>query len=125
MNPSPVTVKAGGTAKQLLKLQVEPGYHVNSDKPPDEFIIPLKLTWEPGAVSVKQILYPKPEDMRVGDQKLTVLTGTFQIQTEFEAMAGAQPATGTINGKLRYQACNNEMCLRPATVDVKVPVTVQ
>ena len=30
-----------------------------------------------------------------------------------------------MTGKLRYQACNNEMCFRPSSVEVKLPVVVE
>jgi hypothetical protein len=61
----------------------------------------------------------------VGKEKLTVFTGTFTIQTEFKAPEHAQAGAATMMGKLRYQACNDQMCLRPATIDVRVPVVVE
>jgi hypothetical protein len=29
-----------------------------------------------------------------------------------------------IPGKLRYQACNDRMCLQPKTIDVSLPVDI-
>lgn len=121
----PITVKRGGTARESLKVVVLSGFHVNSDKPRDEFLIPLKLTWTSGPLEVKSISYPKPEDVKVGNQTLAVFTGTFEIQTEFAAPAQAAAGTSTMTGKIRYQACNNIMCFRPATVDVRLPVSVE
>ena len=120
-----ISVKAGGTVEQNLKLVVIPGFHVNNDKPKDEFLIPLKLTWTDGPLQAKSITYPQPEEIKVGSQMLTVFTGTFLVKTEFQAVAGAKPGSGVMNGKLRYQACNNDMCFRPATLDVRVPVNVE
>jgi hypothetical protein len=31
---------------------------------------------------------------------------------------------GTVGGKLRYQACNDRMCLPPKTLDVDLPVDI-
>lgn len=101
------------------------GFHVNSDKPKDEFLIPLKLTWAAGPLEAKSITYPKPEEVKVGADLLNVFTGTFNIQTEFKTSGAPQPGSATMTGKLRYQACNNEMCFRPATIDVKVPVVIE
>src|SRR5437762_5327205 len=36
------------------------GYHVNSHTPSESYLIPLRLTWEPGALQVVDVLYPKP-----------------------------------------------------------------
>ena len=69
---------------QTLTVTVKPGYHVNSDKPKDEYIIPLKLTWTGGPLDAKMTVYPKAEEIQVNGQALTVFTGTFPIQTEFQ-----------------------------------------
>jgi DsbC/DsbD-like thiol-disulfide interchange protein len=120
-----ITVKPGGNITQTLKVVVQPGFHVNSDKPKDEFVIPLKLTWTGGPLEAKSISYPKPEEIQVGGAALTVFTGTFNIQTEFKAPEHVQPGATTLAGKLHYQACNNQMCFRPATIDVRLPVAIE
>jgi DsbC/DsbD-like thiol-disulfide interchange protein len=123
--PNPITVKRGSTAVQKLQVEVLPGFHVNSDHPKDEYLIPLKLTWQAGPLQTKTISFPKPEEIRVGNENLLVFTGTFDIRTEFAAPATAPAGTATMTGKLRYQACSNQMCFRPASIEVKLPVTVQ
>jgi thiol:disulfide interchange protein DsbD len=123
--PTPIAVKRGGTAVENLRVEVLSGFHVNSDKPKDEFLIPLRLTWLAGPLEATSLTYPKPEEVKVGADLLNVFTGTFNIQTEFRTPATAKPGSATMTGKLRYQACNNEMCFRPATVDVKLPVTIE
>ncbi len=110
---------------QTLRVVVQPGFHVNSDKPKDEFLIPLKLTWTAGPLEAKSVTYPKPEEIKVGKEMLTVYTGTFNIQTEFKAPENATSGSVEMTGKLRYQACNNEMCFRPASIDVRLPVAIQ
>ncbi|MDQ2843726.1 MAG: protein-disulfide reductase DsbD N-terminal domain-containing protein [Acidobacteriota bacterium] len=102
-----------------------PGFHVNSDKPKDEFLIPLKLTWTGGPLETQGVVYPQPEEITVGNQRVTVFTGNFQITTKFQAPASAASGSSTMTGKLRYQACNNEMCFRPSSVEVHVPVAVE
>jgi hypothetical protein len=122
--PDPVVAKAGTSIDQTLKITVRDGYHVNSDKPKDEFIIPLKLSWA-GPVEVKQVVFPKAEEIDVNGQKLTVFTGSFPIRTQLLIPSNAPKGKSTITGKLRYQACSNEMCLRPMTVDVALPITIE
>jgi hypothetical protein len=120
-----LTAHRGATVAQTLTVTVKPGYHVNSDRPKDEYIIPLKLTWTGGPLDVKTTIYPKAEEIQVNGQALTVFTGTFPVQTEFRVGPNAALGTVTVNGKLRYQACNNEMCLRPVTLDIPLQVTIQ
>jgi len=121
----PITVKRGEPAKQVLKVVVLQGFHVNSDKPRDEFLIPLKLTWNPGPLEATSVSYPKPEELEMNDQKLVVFTGTVPIETQFVTSKNAAKGEATITGKLKYQACNNQMCFRPATIDVHFPVVIE
>ena len=110
---------------QALKVSILPGFHVNSDKPKDEYLIPLKLSWTSGPLEVKSTSYPKPEEIKVGGQDLVVFTGSFDIQTEFKAPENAPAGSTAVSGKLRYQACNSDMCFRPASVDIKLPVSIE
>jgi len=123
--PTQLVVHPGTTVTQQTHVSVEPGFHVNSDKPTDEYVIPLKLTWTDGQLHPESVTYPKPESIKVGTETLTVFTGDFNIETRFSIPRQAQPGSSTLVGKLRYQACNNQMCLRPATAEVRVPVLIQ
>jgi DsbC/DsbD-like thiol-disulfide interchange protein len=106
-------------------VEVLPGFHVNSDKPRDEFLIPLKLTWTGGPLEATAVSYPKPEEIKVGGQTLVVFTGSFVIRTDFKAPANASPGAIKVTGKLHYQACNSDMCFRPATLEIRLPVVVE
>ncbi len=123
--PEGITVKRGASVTETLQIVVLPGFHVNSDKPKDEFIIPMKLTWTPGLLDVKSVAFPKPEIAKVGMQELTVFTGTFAVKTEFQTPANAPTGATTLIGKIRYQACSSDMCFRPATIEVKLPVVIE
>jgi len=106
-------------------VQVLPGFHVNNDKPRAEYLIPLKLTWAEGPLEAEAITYPKPEEIKVGNDNLLVFTGEFPIRTHFKAREQAASGSAMMTGKLRYQACNSEMCFRPATADIRLPVVIQ
>ena len=43
----------------------------------------------------------------------------------FKAPDSLAPGSTNMTGKLRYQACNNEMCFRPSSVEIKLPVVVE
>ena len=110
-----------------LKLQLQPGYHVNSNAPNEEYLIPMKLTWDSHAVETVSVQFPKPasEKSDFSEKPLSVYTGNFEIVTKFRRASSASPGPGFLNGKLRYQACNDKMCLPPKTLDVKVPLRVE
>jgi hypothetical protein len=125
--PDKLTLARSGDAVQTLKLRILPGYHANSNKPNDDYLIPMKLTWDAGAAVAASVEYPKPtlEKSEFSDQPLSVYTGEFAIRTRFQRAASAMPGPGYLTGKLRYQACNDKMCLPPRTLEVKVPLLVE
>ena len=123
--PGQVVVKRGTDATQKLQITVETGYHVNSDKPKDEFLIPLKLTWSGSALEAGAVTYPKSEQVHVGSDTLDVFTGSFTIDTQFKTSAAATPGPALMTAKLTYQACNNIMCFRPSSAEVRLPVVIE
>ena len=74
-----------------------------------------------------EVAYPKPQMVKVPFQEkpLSVLTGKFELSTQFKVPADASVGPATVTGKLRYQACNDKSCFPPKTLEVKVPVEVQ
>jgi Disulphide bond corrector protein DsbC len=123
--PRGLTAKRGGNVTGSLNVTIQPGYHVNSDKPKDEFLIPLKLTWTSGPLVAREVLYPSPEQVKVGSDTLDVFTGTFAVKTEFTVPQHAAPGMAMMVGTLHYQACDSQSCKRPASVSVQAPVTIQ
>lgn len=126
--PEKTVVPRQGEVRITLKATVRPGYHTNSDRPTEDYLIPLRLTWEPqAALQVIEILYPKPklEKFEFTEKPISVLDGEFEIVTRFRRAPNAMPGPAFLAGKLRYQACNDRMCFPPKTVDIKVPLLIQ
>jgi DsbC/DsbD-like thiol-disulfide interchange protein len=111
-----------------LPVTVQPGFHVNSNRPNDEYLIPLKVTWKStGALQGGEITYPKPslEKYEFSEKPLSVYTGSFELVANFKVSATAQAGPGSATGTLRYQACNDRTCFPPKNVEVTVPYQVQ
>jgi len=126
--PSPrLTIQRGATAEFSLKAELQAGFHVNSNMPGDDYLIPIKLTWNKDPLEAGQVIYPKPQQVKLGfsANPISVYTGSFELGTRFKAPATAMPGMAFMNGKLRYQACNDKECLPPRTVDVRVTLDIQ
>ena len=113
--PKTVIAKAGGAAETALSLKLEAGYHVNSNTPSNPYLIPLRLTWNPGPFETVEVVFPGPRTEKFGfsETPLSVFTGDFEIVTRFKVATTAALGSGTLTGKLRYQACNDRTCLTP------------
>jgi hypothetical protein len=124
--------KAAGKRNAALQVKipvvVKEGYHVNSNKPSEEYLIPLKLTWTAlGALEGGAVTYPKAEleKYEFSETPLSVYTGSFDLVAGFKVAANAPAGPGAATGKLRYQACSNRACYPPKTVDITVSYQVQ
>src|SRR5262249_9163676 len=125
--PEKVTVKRSASLEVKIHVALKDGYHVNSNTPSESYLIPLRLTWEPGTVETIEVVFPKAqmEKYQFSPNPLSVFTGDFELATKFRVAANAPTGPGLVPGKLRYQACNYNSCLPPKTIDVKLPVVVQ
>lgn len=124
--PAMVTARAGAKVSVALSVQVDEGFHVNSNTPADQFLIPLRLTWSPGLIESAGVAFPRPrlEKYSFSEKPVSVFTGNFDIVTRFKVPAGAVPGASVLTGKLHYQACNDKNCLTPRTVEVTLPVEI-
>jgi hypothetical protein len=127
-DPQKVVGKRNATVQVKIPLTVETGYHVNSNTPNDDYLIPLKLTWTSlGALEGGTVTYPKAESEKYefAEKPLSVYTGSLDLVVNFKVGASAAAGPGVVEGKLKYQACSNRACFPPKTVDVKVGYQVQ
>lgn len=125
--PEKVTAKRGAALEVKTPVRLKDGYHVNSNTPSEAYLIPLRLTWESGTLETVEVLFPKPrmENYAFSPKPLSVFTGDFQLVTKFKVAASAPAGPGMVLGKLRYQACNQNSCLAPKTIEIKLPVVVE
>ncbi|MDZ4801519.1 MAG: protein-disulfide reductase DsbD family protein [Bryobacteraceae bacterium] len=127
--PEKVVLKRGASQAVEFTIQVKTGYHVNSNKPEDEYLIPLRFTFTGGEspVQVGEIEYPKPsmEKLAFSTKPVSVFQGDIRTKALFKAGPNVPPGVSAVQGKLRYQACNDRMCLPPRTLDVKIPVEIR
>jgi len=126
--PGKVVAPRGGAVEAKIPVTVDAGFHVNSNHPSEDYLIPLTLTWTSlGALEGGQVTYPAPklEKYEFADKPLSVFSGAFTLTANFKIGAKAAPGPGVASGKLRYQACSSNTCFPPKTVDVNVTYQVQ
>lgn len=120
--------KRNSSIQVKIPLTVQKGFHVNSNKPREEYLIPLKLTWtSTGALQPGTIDYPMPtvEKFEFADMPLSIYSGSFDLVAHFKVAPNASAGPGAVAGKLRYQACNDRACFAPKTIDVTLVYQVE
>ncbi|MHB8054235.1 MAG: protein-disulfide reductase DsbD family protein [Candidatus Aminicenantales bacterium] len=114
--PSVETFTPGQSAPVILELTVRPPFHINSDKPAEEDLIPTTVNFKslPG-VTYGWPKFPRPALRRLSfsDTPLSVFEGVVNLTVDVTVAADFAGADWTIEGTVGYQACDNQSCLPP------------
>ncbi len=129
MSPAPVaTVVRGKSNGVELQFRVGSGFHINSNTPTAEYLIPTTLQLDvPTDIVVGKVTYPAGKEMSFAfapDEKLSVYSGDFDLSVQVRPLASVMPGKYEIRGKLKYQACDNAQCFPPKQLPVDFEVKV-
>jgi DsbC/DsbD-like thiol-disulfide interchange protein len=123
-----VAVKPGKTTPVVFTFHVKPGFHINSNKPSTEELIPTQLRFSPPQdLVIAKVQYPAgqltsfPFDP---SEKLSVYSGDVAIKAVVMAQSHAGTGTYTVHGEFMYQACDNNACYPPKKLPVDFNVSV-
>ena len=121
----PQNIVAGKRSVLELHFQVVDGFHVNSHTPKSELLIPTQILLQPAAgVKADAVEYPAGTSYSFSvdpSEKLDVYTGAFTVKLPVVAEVG----THTLDGTLRYQACDHAACYPPKSLPVQVIFTAK
>jgi DsbC/DsbD-like thiol-disulfide interchange protein len=119
------TVAAGKRSVVELHFRVVDGFHVNSHTPKSELLIPTQITLQPAAgVKAAALEYPAGTAYSFSfdaSEKLDVYSGAFTVKLPVLAEAGEH----TVDGTLRYQACDHAACYPPKSLPIQVIFTAK
>lgn len=108
---------AGSEIKLAVKAHIKDEWHINSDKPKDDFLIPTELVVvNAEGIKLTRTVFPKAKDIKLdfSDTPLSV----YEQDVVFGGILKIPDSLAEGNYKLiiqlNYQACNNSTCLAPA-----------
>ncbi|MFN8058493.1 MAG: cytochrome c biogenesis protein CcdA [Vicinamibacterales bacterium] len=117
MTVEPSPVGAGGHALAKLSATIESGWHLYSPTTPPGPIPTTFALEEHPAVSAWTLYQPAPN--KRFDPNFSTDLLTFDDEVVFllalDVPAGAPAGAAELSAKVRYQACNDQVCLRPVT----------
>jgi Thiol:disulfide interchange protein DsbD, N-terminal len=129
MAPAPlITVRQGKSATVPLSFRVSSGYHINSNRPKSEFLIPTILKVNATTdILIGRTTYSEGQDMSFAfapDEKLNVYTGDFQVDVRVRPLRDVQVGKYVVRGVLKYQACDNAACYPPKQLPVSFDLKI-
>lgn len=120
-------VSRGKEFQIAVVMKIRDGFHVNARKKSAEYLIATDLKTD-GATGFKigDVTYPDGElrTFTFSKTPLNVYEKTIVLKMAVTVLPDAPTGALHIPLKLKYQACNNEVCLPPVTLPVDATVNV-
>ena len=119
-------VYQGSEVKLAFKVTIAEEWHVNSNDPGDEFLIPtaLEIAENPNFELVS-IIYPEAEKKNLSFQEepLELYEGTIYIGAVLKVKDGVEPGEYPVSYSFTFQACK-EKCMPPETIDGEIKINI-
>ena len=119
--PDVVSARLQATASEaVVEVTIAPGWHVNAHHPRDKFLIPTTLeVIPPPGVRAGAVEYPDPIERVLafaGREPLLLYEGHIRLTASLDG--AARPEAPPLRARLRFQACNDTICLRPQNLEL-------
>jgi thiol:disulfide interchange protein DsbD len=124
---APLTLAAGARTEVLVALDIAAGWHINANPPSPDYLIPTTVTLRGAAgLTPGRTTYPAGEPMKLAfdENPLSVYSGQATLKVALAAAPNAANGAHTLKGHVRFQSCNDEVCLAPVSVPFVLVVTV-
>jgi len=121
-----IKVEQGKEFNVDLGLAIDNGWHINSQKPHDDFLIPSEITAKGNGIKLTKVKYPKAHDIKLAfsEAALSVYEGSVVAGLILRADKNAPVGNQKVNITLDYQACNDMSCMPPTDVSIEFTVEV-
>ena len=118
VHPDRVGLRPGAVVQGRLTLTIRPGWHINSNRPNDENLVPTVLSGDglDDGLSLGAVEFPQGVeiDLPFAEAAMSVYQGEVSIPFRLELAEGAAAGPRLARLQLRYQACDDRKCLAPA-----------
>lgn len=120
-------VPASDSVAVAVNLNISEGWHVNAYQPTLDYLIGTDLNIESHqGFTISNFQYPESKrfTFAFAQEPLDVYEGQASIFFTLQTSENLTPGAYSLPGSLRIQACNDNSCLGPSTLDITIPVEV-
>lgn len=123
---SSVKVSQGDEFKTTLEITIDQTWHINSQKPNDDFLIPSEITAKGNGVKLIKVIYPEAHNIKLAfsEELVSVYEGTASAKLTFRVDKNAPVGKQKVLVTLDYQACNDMTCMPPNDVAAEFEIEV-
>ena len=121
------SIHPGSEVKATVKVTINKTWHINSNKPNDDFLIPSKLEIASSEkIKLVKVSYPKGKELKFdfSEKPLSVYESEVTLPALLKIPAEINPGKYKVVFTLEYQACNNKTCMPPNSVSDTLAILV-
>lgn len=121
-------VNRGRVVRATVVMDIPGGYHVNSNRPLEKFLIPTQLKVEaPDGIRVGPIQYPRAvlRKFKFSRNNVSVYEGRATMRFNLIVPAGVSTGAKEVKLQVRYQSCDDEVCYPPQTKELSLWLNVE
>ncbi len=114
------TFTPGKTVRAKVVLSLPGGLHANSRYPGSEYAIPTTVTARGSGLRIGAVSYPRGlnRTFEFSSNPINVYEGRTSFGFNITVPANYIRKTISVDVKVKYQACTNEVCYPPKTKDI-------
>jgi DsbC/DsbD-like thiol-disulfide interchange protein len=117
----------GRIVQGAIVIDIPSGYHVNSSRPLESFLIPTSLKVDAaGGVRIGSVMYPRAalRKFKFSQKQLSVYENKVILRFNVTVPANYSGGSVDLKAHLRLQSCNDEVCFPPRNFDQNMRIDV-
>src|SRR5258705_2357533 len=118
----------GRSVQGTVVMEIPSGYHTNSNRPLERFLIATQLQIEaPPGIRVGPVGYPRAllRSLKFSKNKVSGFEGPTSMRFNVMVPRSFNGNSAELKARLRFQACNDDTCFQPQTREVKIWLGVE
>ena len=121
-------IQRGHSVQATVVMDIPSGYHVNSNRPLEKFLIATQVKVEaPKGIRVGPASYPRAvlRSFKFSKNRVSVYEGRATIRFNLTVPKDVSTGSKEIKVRLRYQSCNDEVCFPPQSRELSLWLNVE
>lgn len=117
----------GKPARVSIVIDIPGGYHINSNRPLETYLIATSVKVEPeNGLRAGAVSYPRPllKAFKFSKKQLSVYEGQVRLKFNMTVPANYADGSAKVKARVRLQSCNDEVCFPPKNYDVSLKIDV-
>ncbi|MCK9281853.1 MAG: thioredoxin family protein [Melioribacteraceae bacterium] len=127
LSKSNITSAVGGSFEVRIIADIKDGFHINSNKPKEDFLIPMVVSSGNKLFPIAKVSYPTPKEelLKVSPVPVSIYSGEISVALNFVVGKNVSPGDYVIPIEFNFQACDDETCFPPDVIKTNLNLKIE